>query len=113
MRTVGWLVALLLNCALVSAFAPSLFQSSAPIEARAVCAVMVLFGLAIASLLVLARLARLPSWGGQAMRYLCVLLPVLWLVGSFDRGILSGQELLSVALVSIFAWGTWRAFKLL
>jgi hypothetical protein len=112
MRTIGWLVAVLLNCTLVLAFAPAIFEGDAPAEARAVGAVVVLLGLAIVGLLLLARLARLPSWGSQAMRYLCISFPVLWLLGSLDHGILSGQELVSIAFICVFAWGTWRAFKL-
>lgn len=112
MRTVGWLVALLLNCAVVVAFAPSVFEVDAPAKARAISAGATLVFLSIAVLLALARLARLPSWGSQAMLYLCISVPVLWLLGSLDHGILSGQEVLSVLLISLFAWGTWRAFSL-
>jgi hypothetical protein len=46
------------------------------------------------------------------MRYLCLFLPLLWLLGSLDHGILSGQEILSVVVVAALAWGTWRTFKL-
>jgi hypothetical protein len=112
MRTVGWLVALLLNCAVVAAFAPSVFEVEAPAKARAIGAGVTLVFLSIAVLLALARLARLPSWGPQVMLCLCISLPVLWLLGSLDHGILSGQEFLSVLFISLFAWGTWRAFKL-
>jgi hypothetical protein len=112
MRTLGWLTALLLNGAPVFAFVPTIFEDGAPAQARALGAIVVVLGLAIVGLLLSARLARLPSWGALAMRYLCTSLPVLWLLGSLDHGILSGQELLSIVLVWVFAWGTWRAFKL-
>lgn len=112
MRTLGWLVALLLNGVVVAAFASSAFEPGAPAKARAIGAAVAFLFLAIAALLLLARLSRLPAWGSRAMGGLCCSLPVLWLLGSLDHGILSGHEVLSVLFVSLFAWGTWRAFKL-
>jgi hypothetical protein len=46
------------------------------------------------------------------MRLLCLSIPITWGLGSLDYGILSGLELWSVLLITIFSWGTWRAFCL-
>lgn len=113
MRTLAWLVAILLNVAAAVAFAaPAFDEGVTAMERLGLVALATLF-LAITTLLVLARFSRLPRWGDRATRYLCASLPVLWLVGSLDGGVLSGQEAWSVLLISLFAWGTWRAFRLL
>ena len=112
MRTTGWLIALVLNCAAIALFAPGLFEVGAPAQGRVIGGGIAALFLAVTVLLVLARFSHLPSWGPQVMRYLCASIPVLWAIGSLDHGILSGLELLSVVFISLFAWGTWRAFKL-
>ena len=112
MRTTGWLIALVLNCAVIAICAPAIFEVGAPAQGRIVGGGIAALFLAVAYLLVAARFSRLPSWGPQVMRYLCASIPVVWVIGSLDHGILSGLELLSVVFISLFAWGTWRAFKL-
>jgi hypothetical protein len=112
MRTAGWLIALVLNCAVIAIFVPALFEVGAPAQGRIVSGGIVALFLAVVFLLVAARFSRLPSWGTQVMRYLCASIPVVWAIGSLDYGMLSGLEWLSVVFIALFAWGTWRAFKL-
>ncbi len=112
MRTVGWLIALILNCSVIAVFSTSFFEIGAPAQERLLGGGIATLFLAVAVLLVLARFSRLPSWGPQVMRYLCASIPVLWAISSLDHGILSGLEFLSVVLIALFAWGTWRVFQL-
>lgn len=62
-------------------------------------------------LLLLARVRRLPSHGSRLMACLCLAVPLLWLVGSMDSGIISGQEWAFLVVVCVIAAGTWFAFK--
>jgi hypothetical protein len=112
MRTLGWFTALLLNGVVVFAALMLAVDSASPATVRTVACIVAALALSAVALLVLARLTRLPRWGSTAMRYVCLSFPVLWLLGSLDHGILSGQELLSVIVVAVFAWGTWRVFQL-
>lgn len=75
------------------------------------CGLFAICFLAMAVLLLLALLGRLPAWGPRAMRYLCIGLPAVWLLGSFDHGILSSQELLLSLVIALLAWGSWKAFQ--
>ncbi len=112
MRTAFWLVGLLLHVGLMSALVFAAFDQEMSIKELAVCLSLALLFLAFALLLVLQKLHRLPLWGSRAMKYLCFGLPVLWLLGSLDHGIVSGLEIGSIVAVSLLAWGTWRAFNL-
>jgi hypothetical protein len=112
MRTLGWLVALVLNAAVAVVFAPSVADTNAPASARTIGALVVLLFAAIVGVLLAARMGHLPSWGGRAMRVLVLCVPAAWFLGSLDRGIVSSQEVLSIVVVSVLAYGTWRAFKL-
>ena len=106
MRTLGWLIALLVNCAVIAAFAPSMFEGD--IVGFVVSALFAAIGV----LLVAARVKRLPSWGHAAMKLLCWAVPVLALVASLDYGMVSGQEVYSLIFAVLLGWGSWRAFLL-
>ena len=106
MRTLGWLIALLVNFGVISAFAPGMFQGEffsfiASVLFAAVCA-----------LLVVARVQRLPSWGHTVMKLLCWAVPFLALAGSLDYGMVSGLEVYSLIFAVLLGWGSWRAFLL-
>ena len=112
MRTLGWLVAILINGTLAIGFVPGVTAPDASITTR-LLTVLVVAGLATSVLfLLMARLRRVPLWLPRAMRYLCFSFPFLWLVGSLDHGIVSGLELLSVVAIALIAWGTWHVFSL-
>src|SRR5882672_1894965 len=102
MRSVAWAIAVLLNVALAAAFAPAPFEAATPPSVRTFSVITVALLVAIVVLLALVRFKRLPKWGSRAMRLLCVVLPAIWLLGSLDSGIVSGQELLSLVLISAF-----------
>ena len=106
MRTLGWLIALLVNFGVIATFAPSMFDGDI-----VGFVVSVLFA-AICILLVVARVQRLPSWGRTAMKLLCWAVPVLALVGSLDLGRISGLEFYSLIFAVLVGWGSWRAFLL-
>ncbi|MBI5007585.1 MAG: hypothetical protein HZB95_10765 [Nitrosomonadales bacterium] len=106
MRTLGWLIALLVNCAVIAAFAPSMFEGD--IVGFVVSALFAAIGV----LLVAARVKRLPSWGHVAMKLLCWAVPVLALAASLDYGMVSGQEVYSLIFAVLLGWGSWRAFLL-
>jgi Ca2+/Na+ antiporter len=106
MRTLGWIIALLVNLGVIAAFAPSMFYGD--IVGFVVSALFA----AICTLLVVARVQHLPSWGHTAMKLLCWAAPVLWLAGSLDYGMISGQEFYSLIFAVLLGWGSWRAFLL-
>lgn len=111
-RTFGWLIVLVLNVALGLLPAALIVESDLPFAGRLTAGFAVVVVWAAVLLLISARVGRLPSWGISVMRWLCLSYAVLWLLGSLDNGILSGQELWSVFLVALLAWGTWKAFML-
>ena len=106
MRTLGWLIALLLNFGVVAAFAPSMFDGD--IVGFVVSALFA----AICVLLIAARIQHLPSWGHTAMKVLCCAVPVLGLAGSLDYGTVSGLEMISLVFALLVGLGSWRAFLL-
>lgn len=110
MRTLLWAIALLANIAVAIGAGMLVVAADAPPMARLVALVLAVLAAGAALLLVLARFAHLPPWGALAMRIVCVAFPLLWLLGSLDHGILSGQELLSLVAVAALYWGTWRIF---
>ena len=72
---------------------------------------LVTFALAVSLvLLLLARVRRLPEHGSRLMASLCLAVPLLWLVGSMDRGIISGQEWAFLVVVCATAAETWFVF---
>lgn len=110
MRALFRLLALLLNGALGVTFVLVTLDGDETIMRRTVCGLIAMLFVSVAAFLAWVLLARLPVWGPRAMRYLCTSLPVAWLLGSFDHGILSGLEMMSVLLISLLAWGSWLAF---
>lgn len=106
MRTLGWLIALLVNCGAFAAFVPSALGGD--VIAFAVSALF----FAIGALLIAARVAHVPSWGYSAMKVLCLTVPFAGFVGSLDLGRISGLEFYSLVFAALFAWGMWRAFLL-
>ena len=112
MRTIAWIVALLLNGTAAALISPCLTGTGIPTTVRIFGALGMGMFLSVIALLVLARVGRLPQWGSKAMATFCAGIPTLWLLGSLDYGSLSGLELLSVIIIALCAWGTWQAFKL-
>jgi hypothetical protein len=110
MRTLGWLIILLLNLGIATTFAPLVFDGEAPVQSRTVGAMVTLLFFCISSLLIAARFHRSPSWAHPAMKILCWAVPVLWLLGSLDYGMVSGLEFLSLIFAAAIAWASWRAF---
>jgi hypothetical protein len=106
MRTLGWLIALLVNFGVIAAFAPSMF------EGEFIGFVASALFVAVCVLLVVARVQRLPSWGHIAMKLLCWAVPVFALAGSLDYGRVSGLEFFSLIFAALLGWGSWRAFLL-
>ena len=106
MRTLGWFIALLVNCGVITTFAPSMFEGD--IVGFVVSALFASIGV----LLVAARVKRLPSWGHVAMKFLCWAVPILALAASLDYGMVSGLEVYSLIFAVLLGWGSWRAFLL-
>lgn len=106
MRTLIWVIALLVSFGVIAAFTPSMLNGD--IVGFAVSSLFT----AIGTLLVAARIKRLPSWGHATMKRLCWSVPVLALVGSLDYGIVSGQELFSLILAVLFGWVYGMHFSL-
>lgn len=106
MRTVFWLIALLVNCSVIVAFMPGVFDGD--VVSTAVSAVL----FAIGFLLIAARMGRTSSWGDAAMTAICTGIPIALLVGSLDLGRISGLEFYSLVVALLFAWGMWKAFRL-
>ena len=111
MKNLVLLFALLLNgpCLVMAGFAAAEGELDA---APRLTAGLVTVALAASLvLLLLARVRRLPEHGSRLMAGLCLVVPILWLVGSMDRGIISGQEWAFQFVVSAIAAGTWFVFK--
>jgi 4-amino-4-deoxy-L-arabinose transferase-like glycosyltransferase len=47
----------------------------------------------------------------QAARHLCWLLPVIWIVASFDSGQISGHEFLSIIAVALIGALNWAGLS--
>ena len=106
MRTLGWLIALLVNLFVVAAFAPSMLEGDiVGFVASALFAT-------ISALLIATRDQRLPSWGHTAMKVLCCAVPVLALAGALDYGRVSGLEMLSLIFAVLVGLGSRRALLL-
>jgi hypothetical protein len=113
MKTLVLFFAVLVNAAFLTVATMAAAATEIPLAGRAVAAAIALaLGCALA-LLLLARLNKLPARGADAMRYLCLGVPVLWFAGSLDRGTISSQEWIFLLVVSVVTWGTWRVFKFL
>lgn len=112
MKTLVWLLALILNLVVATAFVPSVFEGGIPAQSRAIGAVIGLLFLAVCGFLIAARIHRLPVWGRSGMKLLCSAIPLSWLLGSLDHGMISGLEFLSLIFVAFLGWGSWRAFLL-
>lgn len=110
MKTIFWAVVLLMNFAAIAAFGTALLDSRVPATAQIISVAFVAVFLTKSSLLVAARLNRTPSWAKTVMKVLCCGVPLLWLAGSFDHGMVSGLEVISVLFVALFGLASWRAF---
>lgn len=98
MRTLVWFIALVVNFSVLAAFAPSAFDGD--LTALAISAAF----FAIGTLLIAARVGRVPYWGFSAMKVLCLTVPVAGFVGSLDSGRISGLEFYSLIFAVLFAW---------
>lgn len=105
MRTLGWLCAVLLNAALACGAILFAVEPEQAVTARAFASAAVIAFLAVVVFLLLARLRHLPHWAPNAMRLICASVPVVFFLGSLDLGIVSGLEIYSILLASLFAWG--------
>ena len=112
MKTLIWLLALFINLVVAMAFVPSVFEGDIPAQSRVVGAVIGLLFLAICGFLVAGRIHRLPVWGRSGMKLLCSAIPISWLLGSLDHGMVSGLEFLSLVFAVFLGLGSWRAFLL-
>ncbi|MBI5790581.1 MAG: hypothetical protein HZA63_03805 [Rhodocyclales bacterium] len=112
MKTLVWSLVLLINLAVAIAFTPSVFEGDIPAQSRAIGIVIGLLFLAICGFLIAARICRLPPWGRLGMKLLCSAIPLSWLLGSLDHGMISGLEFLSLIFAASLGWGSWRAFLL-
>ena len=113
MKTLVLFFAVLVNAAFLAVAAMAAATVEIPPTGRAVAAAITLALGCASALLLLARLDKLPARGADAMRYLCLGVPVLWFAGSLDRGTISGQEWIFLLVVSVVTWGTWHVFKFL
>jgi hypothetical protein len=111
MRTLGWLCALLLNAALACVAILYVFEPEPSVSERAFAGAAATVLAFIVILLLLARFGSLPRWAPNAMRLVCAGVPLVFILGSLDLGIISGLEIISIVFASAFAWGTWYAFS--
>lgn len=112
MKSILWLLALLINLGVAMAFVPAAFESGIPAHSRALGAVIGSLFLALCCFLVAGRMDRLPVWGRSGIKVLCAAIPSSWAIGSLDHGTISGLEFLSLFFAVFLGWGSWRAFLL-
>jgi hypothetical protein len=108
MRTLCWLIVLLFNLAIFATFAQSALKMHFP--NIVIYLLFSLLFLAISCLLITARFHRVPFWGHRGMKLLCWAVPILWSLGCLDHGIISGLEFLTIIIVALPCWFSWRAF---
>gem|GEM_PF-2081266 len=111
-KTLALLCAVLLNAAFLAVAVMAAVTGEGSTIGRAVAAVIALALGGALTLLLMARLGKLPAPGFEVMRYLCLSVPVLWFAGSLDRGVISGQEWAFLLVVGAVTWGTWHVFNL-
>lgn len=112
MRTLYWASVLMLDLAVIAILAPSIWASDVAPWNRVVAALVAVLFAALCAMLLFARLRTASSRAAFTMRVLCSAVPVLWLAGSFDHGMVSGLELVSVVLAALYAWANWKAFAM-
>jgi hypothetical protein len=113
MKTLVLLFTALVNAAFLAVAAMAAATVDVPSVGRALAAAIALALGAALALLLLARLDKVPAHGVDAMRYLCIGVPVLWFAGSLDHGEISGPEWVFLIVVCLVTWGTWHVFKFL
>jgi len=113
MKTLALILVLLTNVSFLVLASVAAAEGELEAAPRLTAGLVALALSAALGLLLLARLRRLPAKGSRVMGGLCLAVPVLWLVGSMDRGIVSGQEWAFLFVVCVVTGGTWHVFKLL
>jgi len=113
MKTFALILVLLTNAPFLALASVAAAGGELEVAPRIIAGLLALALVAAIGLLLLARLRRLPAKGSRVMGALCLAVPVLWLVGSLDRGIVSGQESAFLFVVCVVTGGTWHVFKLL
>jgi hypothetical protein len=111
MRVLSLTLAAVCNLAFMALAGSTLFAGGVEWTDRVLSLVLALMLVAIVVLLLLASARRVPEWGMQAMRWLTIAVPVLWLVASLDAWKVSGQETAFLLVSVVVAWGTWHAFR--
>jgi hypothetical protein len=113
MKTLALILVLLTNVPFLLMSGRAAAETEFEIASRIVAGIVALALAATIGLLLLAWLRSLPTNGSRVMGILCLGVPALWLVGSLDRGIVSGQEWAFLIVVCVVTGGTWHVFKLL
>jgi hypothetical protein len=100
MRTIAAVVALLIDLGIFVLALSVLFNGDAPGRGLVLFACVALaFGTLAAA--IIAQLLRKPHRALRQMAFhMCWLVPAAWLIGSFDLGIVSGLEILSLVFVA-------------
>jgi hypothetical protein len=112
MKTFVWSLVLLGNLAVALAFASLVFKGDITSESSIMGIIFGLLFFAICGMLIAARINCVPPWGRLGMKLLCSAVPLSWLLGSLDSGMISGLELISLIFPAFFGWASWRAFLL-
>ncbi|MBA3772012.1 MAG: hypothetical protein H0X13_05865 [Ramlibacter sp.] len=113
MKNLGLLLAVLLNGPFLILACIAAADRELEAAPRITAGLVTLALAAALVLLLLVRVRRLPANGSRLMAYLCLAVPLLWLAGSMDRGIISGQEWAFLIVVCLVTVGTWYVFRLL
>ena len=111
MKTAAVLSIALVNAALFLLGVAAALAPDVPVAGRVTSVAVSLGLLAIIGCLALKRIGRLPVWGCPTMRAACIMVPALWLIGSLDRGMISGLEWMSILAAGSLMWVTWTVFK--
>jgi hypothetical protein len=106
------LVSVLLAFGFVVFGATALFSEEAPVLVRVFGACSVLHGVAAVALLIIGWRSPSRRWARLAA-VLSTAFVVLWIVGSFDYGTMSGLEIAGVMVVALAATVNWYAVRLI
>ena len=106
MKTLTVCVTVAVNAAFLFLAAVAAVTADVPLVGRVIGGAVAVSLLAGVTLLLAGRFGKLPVRGYLVMRCVCLAVPLLWLFGSMDHGIISGQEWAFILFACVLMWGT-------
>ena len=109
MHTSVLVVLILLNGVLGAAFTGVALDAETPLKLKLIYGSLAAAMWLATAALAACRLVKLSPRAVLAFRAWCIALPALFLLGSLDTGMISGQEFMAAIMIAGFSWLNWRA----